>query len=110
MGLRVLDMDHYAMDYLPGKVVAVNFTQDGKMSLAWGPVDQRTISFLTLVGSKDNGVLVATNINPNATKQQIEQGATGTGYTYTEQWSGVMRPLVRYLHNLISFQQCHQVS
>ncbi|MGB0025853.1 MAG: hypothetical protein WBP64_03345 [Nitrososphaeraceae archaeon] len=85
MGLRVLDMDHYAMDYLPGKVVAVNFTQDGKMSLAWGPVDQRTISFLTLVGSKDNGVLVATNINPNATKQQIEQGATGTGYTYTEQ-------------------------
>jgi hypothetical protein len=75
----------YAMDYLPGKVVAVNFTQDGNMSVAWGPVDQRTISFLTLVGPTDQRVLVSTNINPNATQQQLEEGAQGTDYTYTEQ-------------------------
>ncbi len=75
----------YAMDYLPGKVVAINFTQDGKMSVAWGPVNQRTISFLTLIGSDDKRVMVATNINPNATKQQIEDLATFKGFTYTEQ-------------------------
>jgi hypothetical protein len=75
----------YAMDYLPGKVVAVDFTQDGNMSVAWGPVDQRTISFLTLIGPADQRVLVATNINPNATQQQLEQAAKGIDYTYTEQ-------------------------
>jgi len=75
----------YAMDYLPGKVVAVDFTHDGNMSVAWGPVDQRTISFLTLIGSTDQRVLVSTNINPNATQQQLEQAAQGTDYTYTEQ-------------------------
>jgi hypothetical protein len=75
----------YAMDYLPGKVVAVNFTQDGNMSVAWGPVDQRTISFLTLIGPPDQRVLVSTNINPNATQQQLQQAAQGTDYTYTEQ-------------------------
>jgi hypothetical protein len=75
----------YAMDYLPGKVVAVDFTQDGNMSVAWGPVDQRTISFLTLIGPTDQRVLVSTNINPNATQQQLEQAAQGTDYTYTEQ-------------------------
>jgi hypothetical protein len=73
------------MDYLAGKVVAVDFTQDGNMSVAWGPVEQRTISFLTLIGPPDQRVLVSTNINPNATQQQLEQGAKGTGYTYTEQ-------------------------
>lgn len=75
----------YAMDYLPGMVVAVDFTQDGNMSVAWGPVDQRTISFLTLIGQPDQRVLVSANINPNATQQQLEQGAQGTDYTYTEQ-------------------------
>jgi hypothetical protein len=75
----------YAFDYLPGKVVPIDFTQDGNMSVAWGPVDQRTLSFLTLIGPKDNRVLVATNINPNATKQQLEQAVTLTAFTYTEQ-------------------------
>ena len=75
----------YAMDYLAGKVVAVDFTQDGNMSVAWGPVEQRTISFLTLIGPPDQRVLVPTNNNPNATQQQLEQGAKGIGYTYTEQ-------------------------
>lgn len=75
----------YVMDYLPGKVAAVNLNQaTGNMSVAWGPVDERTISFLTLIGPADKRVFVATNINPNATQQQLEQGAMGTA-TYTEQ-------------------------
>jgi hypothetical protein len=40
---------------------------------------------LTLIGPTDQRVLVSTNINPNATQQQLEQGAQGTDYTYTEQ-------------------------
>src|SRR5439155_22852750 len=62
----------YAMDYLPGKVVAVNLNQaNGKMSVTWGPVDERTLSFLTLIGPTYKRVFVATNINPNPTQQQI---------------------------------------
>jgi hypothetical protein len=62
-------------------VVAVDFTQNGNMSVAWGPVNhQRTISFLNLIGPPDQRVLVSTNINPDATQQQIEQGATGGSY------------------------------
>lgn len=35
----------------PGKVVAVDFTQNGNMSVAWDPVNhQRTVSFLNLIG------------------------------------------------------------
>lgn len=76
----------YAYDYLPGKVAAINLDQsNGKMSVAWGPVDQRTISFFTLIGPPEKRVLVGTNINPNVTKQQLEQEALGTAYTYTEQ-------------------------
>jgi len=76
----------YAYDYLPGKMTAINLDQsNGNMSIAWGPVDQRTISFFTLIGPPEKRVLVGTNINPNVTKQQLEQGALGTAYTYTEQ-------------------------
>jgi hypothetical protein len=76
----------YALDYLAGKVVAINLNQPtGNMSVAWGPVNERTLSFLTLIGPKENRVLVATNINPNITQQQIQQALGGQGYTYTEQ-------------------------
>ena len=86
LSVDLLNNRIYAMDYLPGKVVAVGFTQDGNMSVAWGgPVDQRTISFLTLIGPPDQRVLVSTNINPNATHQQLEQEAQGADHTYTEQ-------------------------
>lgn len=76
----------YAYDYLPGKMAAINLDQsDGKMSVAWGPVNQRTISFFTLIGPPEKRVLVGTNINPDVTAQQLQQGALGTAYTYTEQ-------------------------
>jgi hypothetical protein len=40
---------------------------------------------MTLIDQPDQRVLVATNINPNATQQQLEQAAALTGFTYTEQ-------------------------
>jgi hypothetical protein len=55
------------------------------MSVAWGPVDDMTLSFLTLIGPADERVLVSTNVNPNITQQQIQQALLGEGYTYTEQ-------------------------
>jgi hypothetical protein len=74
----------YALDYLAGKVVAINLNQaTGNMSVAWGPVNERTLSFLTLIGPADKRVLVGTNIN--ATQQQIEQALKAQGNTYTEQ-------------------------
>jgi hypothetical protein len=76
----------YAFDFYPGKIVALDFDpQTGNMSVAWGPVAQRTLSFLTLIGPSDQRVLVASNINPNATQQQLEDAATIKGFTYTEQ-------------------------
>ena len=76
----------YALDYLAGKIVAINLDQStGNMSVAWGPVDDMTLSFLTLIGLADERVLVSTNVNPNITQQQIQQALLGEGYTYTEQ-------------------------
>jgi hypothetical protein len=73
LSVDLLNNRIYAMDYLPGKVVAVGFTRDGNMSVAWGgPVHQRTISFLTLIGPPDQRVLVSTNINPNEWKSCIQ--------------------------------------
>jgi hypothetical protein len=47
-------------------------------------VNERTLSFLTLIGPADKRVLVATSINPNITQQQIQQALKGV-YNYTEQ-------------------------
>jgi hypothetical protein len=76
----------YAFDYIPGKMVAVNLNQaTGNLSVAWGPVNERTVSFMTLIDQPAKRVLVATNINPNATNAQLKTGLTFTGITYTEQ-------------------------
>jgi hypothetical protein len=76
----------YALDYLAGKIVAINLDQaTGNMSVAWGPVTQRTSSFLTLIGPKENRVLVATNINPDITQKQLMQTLIGQGFNYAEQ-------------------------
>lgn len=66
----------YAMDFGPGKTAAITF-KDGKMTRDW-IVDQRTWSFTTLIGPKDQRVVVGTNIkatNPEQLKN----------LTYTEQ-------------------------
>jgi len=68
----------YAWDFPPGKLAAVDFTQDGKMSLAWS-VDQRTTGFMTLIGPPDKRVIVGSNINPSDTMEEIEKS------NYTEQ-------------------------
>jgi hypothetical protein len=76
----------YALDYFAGKVVAINFNQEtGNMTVAWGPVNERTSSFLTLIGPKESRVLIGTNINPNTTQQLIQEALLGQGFTYTEQ-------------------------
>jgi len=70
----------YAMDFGPGQLAAVKLDPNtGTLTKTWGPVDQRTFSFTTLIGPKDERVLVGTNIkvtNPDQLKDS----------TYTEQW------------------------
>lgn len=68
----------YAWDFLAGKLAAVDFTQDGNMSLAWS-TDQRTTGFMTLIGLPDKRVIVGSNINPRATMADIQKN------NYTEQ-------------------------
>lgn len=46
-------------------------------------MNERTLSFLTLIGPADKRVLVGTNIN--ATQQQIAQALVSQANTYTEQ-------------------------
>src|SRR5439155_10616076 len=74
----------YTVDSLAGKVVAINLNQaTGNMSVAWGPVNEETLSFLTLIGPADKRILIGTNMN--ATQQQILQALKAQGNTYTEQ-------------------------
>ena len=68
----------YVWDFGAGKVAAVDFAQDGNMSVAWLQ-DQRTLGFMPLIGPADRRVLVGTNINPNSTLADFED------VTYTEQ-------------------------
>jgi hypothetical protein len=51
----------YVMDAGAGKLAGVNL-QDGKLSLAWTQ-DQTTLSFTSLIGPKDQRVLIGTNIS-----------------------------------------------
>lgn len=51
----------YVMDAGAGKLAGVNL-QDGKLSVAWTQ-DQTTLSFTTLIGPKDQRVLIGTNIS-----------------------------------------------
>jgi hypothetical protein len=50
----------YVMDAGAGKLAGVNL-QNGKLSVAWTQ-DQTTLSFTTLIGPKDQRVLIGTNI------------------------------------------------
>ena len=68
----------YVWDFGAGKVAAVDFTQDGNMSVAWLQ-DQRTLGFMPLIGPADKRVLVGTNINPTSTLAELKD------VTYTEQ-------------------------
>ena len=63
----------YVMDAGAGKLAGVNL-QDGKLSLAWTQ-DQTTLSFTTLIGPKDQRVLIGTNI-PVKTFQGLKNYTT----------------------------------
>ena len=63
----------YVMDAGAGKLAGVDL-QDGKLSLAWTQ-DQTTLSFTTLIGPKDQRVLIGTNI-PVKTFQGLKNYTT----------------------------------
>jgi hypothetical protein len=57
----------YVMDAGAQKLAAVNLV-DGKLAVAW-PQDQMTLSFTTLIGPKDQRVLIGTDIPVKVFKQ-----------------------------------------
>ncbi len=63
----------YVMDAGAGKLAGVNL-QNGKLSVAWTQ-DQTTLSFTTLIGPKDQRVLIGTNI-PVKTFQGLKNYTT----------------------------------
>lgn len=63
----------YVMDAGAGKLAGVNL-QNGKLSVAWTQ-DQTTLSFTTLIGPKDQRVLIGTNI-PVKTFQGLKSYTT----------------------------------
>jgi len=78
----------YAMDPGAGKVVGIDFDQEtGNMSVAWS-ADQKTLSWMILIGPPDKRVLVATNISapnePNPVKWDI--GPVGANFKEQMVW------------------------
>ena len=63
----------YVMDAGAGKIAGVNL-QNGKLSAAWTQ-DQTTLSFTTLIGPKNQRVLIGTNI-PVKTFQGLKHYTT----------------------------------
>jgi hypothetical protein len=62
----------YSFDGLADKIAAMKLDPaTGNMSIAWGPVNQRTFSFLTLIGPTNHQVIVASNYNTALNQQQI---------------------------------------
>ena len=72
---------------VPGKVVGIDLDQNtGNMSLAWS-VDQKTLSWIILIGLPDQRVLVGTNIisdEPNPVKWN--HGPVGANYKEQVVW------------------------
>lgn len=77
----------YAMDPGAGKVVGIDMDQKtGNMSVAWS-ADQKTLSWLILIGPSNKRVLVGTNITsdePNPVKWNF--GPVGANYEEQVQW------------------------
>src|SRR5207247_10821536 len=76
----------YSFDGTAGKVVAIKLDPTTrKMSIAWGRVNQRTFSFLTLIGPTNQRVLVATNISTSLNQQQMIQSLNPPPSVWKEQ-------------------------
>jgi hypothetical protein len=77
----------YAMDVGPGKTVAIDLErQTGNMTLAWS-ADQKTLSWLVLIGQADQRVLVGTNILSNvANPLNLQSGPIGANYIEQVVW------------------------
>ena len=77
----------YAMDPGPGKSVGINLDPaTGNMTLAWSK-DQKTLSWMVLIGPSDQRVLVATNILSNVTNPvDWQSGPVGANYVEQVVW------------------------
>jgi len=77
----------YAMDPGAGKVVGIDLDQKtGNMSLAWS-ADQKTLSWMILIGPPDKRVLVGTNITSDETNPvKWDIGPVGANYKEQVQW------------------------
>jgi hypothetical protein len=77
----------YAMDPGPGKVVGIDFDQEtGNMSVAWS-ADQKTLSWLILIGPSNQRVLVGTNITSDEINPvKWSQGPVGANYKEQVEW------------------------
>lgn len=77
----------YAMDPGPGKSVGIDIDPaTGNMSLAWSK-DQKTLSWMVLIGPADQRVLVATNILSNVTNPvDLQSGPKGANYIEQIVW------------------------
>lgn len=71
----------YAMDPGPGKAVGINLDQKtGNMTVGWS-TDQKTLSWLILIGHADHRVLLGTNISSNVTNPvDLVSGPKGVNY------------------------------
>jgi hypothetical protein len=75
----------YAMDAGAGKLVGIKYNPvTGNMSLAW-TANQSTLSWWSVIGPINNRVVVASNINPNATASQLLNNPPPS-YTEQIQW------------------------
>ncbi len=64
----------------PGQLVGLKLDPEtGDLSVAWGPVDQRSLGFATLLGPADQRVLLGSNVKATD-RQQLQD------VTYTEQF------------------------
>jgi hypothetical protein len=88
--MPALDMANnriYAMDPGAGKYVGLDFDQNtGNMSVAWS-ADQKTLSWMILIGPPEHRVLVGTNITsdePNPVNWKV--GPVGANYQEQVQW------------------------
>jgi hypothetical protein len=70
----------FAYDFGPGQLVGLKLDPEtGDLSVAWGPVDQRSLGFATLLGPADQRVLLGSNVKATD-RQQLQD------VTYTEQF------------------------
>jgi len=74
----------FAQDYFRKGVYLIHLDQTtGEMKVQWSRPDRWTSDYLSMVGSKENRVLMSQNISPDTTTANV---ATGFDYTESVLW------------------------